>query len=355
MTRKYHRHLGLGIALVVSAALGCGGCDATPAGPSGGAGGGAATGGPLSGTIEVDGSSTVYRLTEGAHELYQQEHPVEINVNFAGTGAGFTKFIAGKIDICDASRPISKSEIEKARAAGIEYIELPVAFDALTVAVHAENDWISEISIDQLKTLWEGAAKNKITHWKHLNPEWPDKPITLFGAGHDSGTYDYFKEAVVGKEGTLRSDATATEDDNVIVNGVSKDRFALGYLPFAYYEPNKDKLKALKIDWKADDEVGAIEPSPETVREGIYNPLSRPLFIYVSKQAAERPEVQSFVSYYLSHAAELAPRLGYVPLPATAYEMATKRFADRQVGTGFGGQPEFGMPIEEILQREPKL
>ena len=287
--------------------------------------------------------------------MFQAEQPeVEITVNFAGTGAGFTKFLEGKIDICDASRPISKSEIEKCSSAGIEYIELPVAFDALTVAVNIENDWISEISIDQLKTLWESDAKGKVMHWNHLNPDWPDKPITLFGAGHDSGTYDYFKEAVVGKNGTLRSDATATEDDNVIVKGVSGDKFALGYLPYAYYEPNKDKLKALKIDWKADDEVGAIEPSPETVRAGRYNPLSRPLFVYVSKKAADRPEVQSFVAHYLAHAAELAPRLGYVPLPPQAYEMAGKRFADRQVGTGFDGQPEFGMPIEEILKREPK-
>jgi phosphate transport system substrate-binding protein len=331
--------------------LACTGCEA-PHGPATKAGGPVAK---LEGEVEIDGSSTVYRLSGGAYEQFQSEQPdVVINVNFAGTGAGFTKFLEGKIDICDASRPISQSEIEKARTAGIEYIELPVAFDALTVAVNAENDWISEISIDQLKTLWEADAKDQITHWKHLNPAWPDKPIALFGAGHDSGTYDYFKEAVVGKNGTLRSDATATEDDNVIVKGVSGDRFALGYLPFAYYEPNKGQLKALKIDWKADDAAGAIEPSPETVRAGNYNPLSRPLFIYVSKKSAERPEVQAFVSYYLAHAAELAPRLGYVPLPPAAYEMATKRFVDRRVGTGFGGQSEFGLPIEAIMKREPK-
>jgi phosphate transport system substrate-binding protein len=348
--------MGLGLAMAATIALGMNGCDASPnSGEASGTGDASATGKPLAGTIEIDGSSTVYRLSGGAYELFQSKQPdVVINVNFAGTGAGFTKFLEGKIDICDASRPISKSEIEKARAAGIEYIELPVAFDALTVAVNAENDWISEISIDQLKTLWQAEAKDKITRWKHLNPQWPDKPITLFGAGHDSGTYDYFKEAVVGKNGTLRSDATATEDDNVIVKGVAGDRFALGYLPFAYYEPNKSQLKALKIDWKADDDAGAIEPSPETVRAGHYNPLSRPLFIYVNKKSADRPEVQAFVSHYLAHAADLAPRLGYVPLPAAAYEMATKRFADRQVGTGFDGQSEFGMPIEEILKREPK-
>ena len=336
------------------AGVGCGGCSNSAA-PGGTTTGGTATATPLAGRIEIDGSSTVYRLSAGAHELFQVDQPnVEITVKFAGTGAGFTKFLEGMIDICDASRPIQQNEIHKAREAGIEYIELPVAFDALTVAVHAGNDWVSEMSIDQLKTLWEAAAKDKIMHWKHLNPAWPDKPIALFGAGHDSGTFDYFKEAVVGKKGALRSDATATEDDNVIVTGVAGDKYALGYLPFAYYEPNKDKLKALKIDWKPDDDVGAVEPSPETVREGKYNPLSRPLFLYVNRKSAERPEVQSFVSFYLAQASDLATRLKYVPLPAAAYEMATERFAKRQVGTGFGGQSEFGLPIEEIMKREPK-
>ena len=309
----------------------------------------------LAGRIEIDGSSTVYRLSFGAQELFHEEHPqVEINVNYVGTGAGFTKFVEGKLDIVDASRPIDQKEIDKAKANGVEFVELPVAFDALTVAVSAENDWCTELSIDDLKRLWEPAAKDQITHWNHLRPEWPAERIELFGAGHDSGTFDYFTEAVVGKKGSIRSDATATEDDNVIVQGIAANKHALGYLPYAYYEPNKNKLRALKIDWKSDDDVGAIEPSAETVRAGKYNPLSRPLFIYVSKQSLARPEVQKFVEFYIAHAAELATMLQYVPLPEAAYQMAAERAAQQQVGTGFGGKSEFGLPIEDILQRPPK-
>lgn len=305
--------------------------------------------------IDIDGSSTVYRLSAGAYELFQEGHPeVVITVNYSGTGSGFKKFLDGKIDIADASRPIQQSEIDIAKEKGIEYIELPVAFDALTIAVNAENDWSTEITVDELKKLWEPEAKETITRWNQIRPDWPDKEIKLFGAGHDSGTFEYFTEAVVGKKGAIRSDATATEDDNIIVQGVVGDKFALGYLPYAYYEPNKDKLKALKIDWKADDDVGAIEPSPETVRSAQYNPLSRPLFIYVNKKSAERPEVKAFVEFYLANAAKLSTTLKYVPLPDAAYEMASERFAKLQTGTGFGGKSEFGLPLEEILKREPK-
>jgi phosphate transport system substrate-binding protein len=208
--------------------------------------------------------------------------------------------------------------------------------------------------VDELKKLWEPGAKETITKWNQIRPDWPDKEIKLFGAGHDSGTFEYFTEAIVGKKGAIRSDATATEDDNIIVQGIAGDKFALGYLPYAYYEPNQDKLKALKIDWKADDDVGAIEPSPETVRSAQYNPLSRPIFIYVNKKSAERPQVKAFVEFYLANASNLATRLKYVPLPDAAYEMASERFAKLQTGTGFGGKSEFGLPLEEILKREPK-
>jgi phosphate transport system substrate-binding protein len=343
--------------LVLMVAVGCGGCG-SDVNPSGGLPtNGSSSGGPkLTGTIDIDGSSTVYRLTAGAYELFQEVQPeVQIPVNYSGTGSGFKKFLEGKLDIADASRPIQQSEIDQAKEAGIEYIELPVAFDALTIAVNAENDWATEITIDELKKLWEPGAKDTITKWNQIREGWPDKEIKLFGAGHDSGTYEYFTEAVVGKKGSARSDATATEDDNIIVQGVAGDKFSLGYLPYAYYEPNKDKLKALKIDWKSDDEVGAIEPSVETVRAGQYNPLSRPLFIYVKRSSAERPEVKAFVEFYLAHAAELSKSLQYVPLPDAAYTMAQERFAKLQVGTGFGGKSEFGLPLEEIMKREPKL
>ncbi len=326
-------------AIAAIASLAGGGCDSGDGGK----------------TIEIDGSSTVYRLSVGVYEVFRESNPdVSVTVNYAGTGGGFKKFVAGKLDILDASRPIQENEIEEARKNGVEYIELPVAFDALTVAVNAGNDWCDEMTVAELKRLWEPGAKDNVTNWNHIRPEWPDKKIELFGAGHDSGTFEYFTEAIVGKKASIRSDTTATEDDNQIVNGVAGDKFALGYLPYAYFEPNKSKLKALAIDWKPDDGVGAIEPSPETVRAGTYNPLSRPLFIYVNKQSAERPEVQKFVEFYVSNAQELSRQLQYVPLPAAAYEMARERFARRQVGTGFGGHSEFGLPIEEILKREPQ-
>ena len=332
-------------------AAGCGGCNSDGANTPGGN----KPASKVSGTIEIDGSSTVYRLSVGAYELFREEHPgVNVTVNYSGTGAGFGKFIEGKLDIADASRPIQQGEIDKAQANGVEYLELPVAFDALTVAVNAQNDWADAMTVDELKKLWEPAAKDTITKWNQIRPEWPDKKISLFGAGHDSGTFDYFTEAIIGKKGAIRSDGTATEDDNIIVQGIQGDKYALGYLPYAYFEPNKSKLKALKIDWKPDDEVGPIAPSPESVTAGTYNPLSRPLFIYVNKKSAERPEVQAFVEFYLSHAKELCGQLQYVSLPDAAYEMAKARLAKMQTGTGFGGKSEFGLPIEEILQREPK-
>jgi len=337
--------LPAGAALLAVALLGC-----TENGSGAGSGSG-----QLSGQIEIDGSSTVYRLTVGSYELFRDEQPgVKVTINYAGTGGGFTKFLQGKLDIVDASRPIQQNEIEAAKQAGLEYIELPVAFDALTVAVSAGNDWANEMTVAELKKFWEPAAKDKITRWNQIRDAWPDKKIELFGAGHDSGTFDYFTEAIIGKKGSIRADATATEDDNVIVQGIAGNKYALGYLPFAYYEPNKDKLKAVKIDWKPDDDVGAIEPGVETVRSGKYNPLSRPLFIYVKKSSAERPEVQKFVEFYLAHAHELAAELQYVPLPDAAYAMAKERFAKRQMGTGFGGKSEVGMPIEEIMKREPQ-
>jgi phosphate transport system substrate-binding protein len=327
------------------------GCDASA--PTDGGAGGAER---LAGQIEIDGSSTVYRLSVGAYELFREEQPgVKVTINYVGTGAGFTKFLDGKLDIVDASRPIQQNEIDTAKERGLEYIELPVAFDALTVAVNAQNDWCQALTVDELKKLWEPAAKDNVTTWKHLRPQWPDEKIELFGAGHDSGTFEYFTEAIVGKKGSIRSDGMATEDDNQIVGGIAANKYALGYVPFAYYEPNKDKLRAVKIDWKSDDEVGAIEPSAETVRAGTYSPLSRPLFIYINKKSLARPEVQKFAEFYLAHAAELATQLQYVPLPEAAYAMAQERLAKQQAGTGFGGKSEFGLPIEDILKREPTL
>jgi len=328
------------------------GCSGSP-----GAGGGASAGGEdaLSGFVTIDGSSTVYPVTEAVAEEFQKatRGRVRVTVGISGTGGGFKKFCRGETDISGASRPILAEEMEAARASGIEYIELPVCFDALTVIVNPQNDWVDSITVEELKQIWEPAAQGEITRWNQIRPEWPDEPLALFGAGADSGTFDYFTEAVVGKAKSSRGDFTASEDDNVLVQGVAGNRYALGFLPYAYFPPNADKLKAVPIDWEKDDE-GPVAPNLENVLKGKYNPLSRPLFIYVSKKSAERPEVERFVEFYLDNAATLGQEVNYLPLPEKAYDMAKERFRKREGGTGFGGVPEVGLHVEEILQREPK-
>jgi len=306
-------------------------------------------------TVKIDGSSTVYPVTEAVAEEFQNKHrgTVRVTVGIAGTGGGFKKFCRGETDISDASRPILAEEMEAARANRIEYIELPVCFDALTVVVNPQNDWVESMTVEELKRIWEPAAQGEITRWNQIRPEWPDEELALFGAGADSGTFDYFTEAIVGKAKSSRGDFTASEDDNVLVQGIAGNKYALGFLPYAYVQPNADKLKPVAIDWER-DEQGPVVPNLDNVLKGIYNPLSRPLFIYVSKASAERAEVQQFVEFYLANAAVLAQEVNYLPLPSKAYEMALERFQARTTGTGFGGVPEVGLQVEEILQREPK-
>jgi phosphate transport system substrate-binding protein len=234
---------------------------------------------------------------------------------------------------------------------GVKYYELPVAFDALTVAVSPANTWVKSLTVADLKKMWEPAAQGKITRWNQVRPEWPDAPLKLFGAGSDSGTFDYFTEAIVGKAKSSRGDFTGSEDDHVLVQGIANDKNALGYIPFAYFEPNRNKLKAVAIDGGK----GPVEPSLDNVLKGVYNPLSRPLFIYVSVNSTERPEVKEFVSFYLKNVGKLAAQVKYMPLPDKAYAMAQDRFAKVQLGTGFGGVPEVGLPVEDILKRPPKL
>jgi phosphate transport system substrate-binding protein len=308
-------------------------------------------------TIQIDGSSTVYPMTEAVAEEFQKETKGAINVTvgISGTGGGFKKFVRGEIDISDASRPILKEEMEQARANGIEYIELPVCFDALTVAVHPENTWVDHLTVAELKKMWEPAAQGKVMTWNQIRPEWPKEPLVLFGAGSDSGTFDYFTEAICGKAKASRGDYTGSEDDNVLVQGLAGNKFALGYLPYAYYAPHKDRLKAVPIVWDKNSTSDPVLPSMENVLKGIYNPLSRPLFIYVSKKSIEtKPEVKQFVQFYLENGADLAKTVKYLPLPDKAYEMAVERFEKMQTGTGFGGVPEVGLAVEEILKREPK-
>ena len=304
--------------------------------------------------IRVDGSSTVYPVSEAVAEEFQKEKKgtVNVTVGLSGTGGGFKKFYRGETEVSNASRPILTEEMEEARANGIEYIELPVCFDALTVVVHPENDWVDYLTIQDLKRMWEPAAENTITRWNQIRPEWPDEELVLFGPGADSGTFDYFTEAVVGKAKSSRGDFNANEDDNVLVQGVAGNKYALGYFGYAYYPDNADKLKAVAIDWE-EDEVGPVLPSAETVLNGTYNPLSRPLFIYVNRKSAERPEVEEFVEFYLTNVPELAKEVKYVPFPPEVYDAAMQRFRERQTGTAFGGVPEVGLPIAEILEREP--
>ena len=268
--------------------------------------------------VRIDGSSTVYPVTEAVAEDFQKakKQQVKVTVGISGTGGGFKKFCRGEIDISDASRRILRNETDACKAAGIEYLELPVAYDALTVVVNPKNTFVRQLTLAELKKMWEPAAQGKVTRWNQVNPQWPDQPMKLFGPGADSGTFDYFTEAVVGKSKSSRGDFTASEDDNVLVQGVSRDVNALGYFGFAYYVENQDKLKAVPIV----NEMGqAVGPSMEAVENGTYTPLARPIFIYVSAKSLAKPEVREFVEYYLANGAKLAKEVKYVPLPASAY------------------------------------
>lgn len=306
--------------------------------------------------IKIDGSSTVFPVTEAVAEEFQRDKQgkVQVTVGISGTGGGFKKFVRGEIDITDASRPILKEEMEQAKANGIEYIELPIAFDALTVVVNKQNDWVDRITIAELKKIWEPDAQGKITHWNQVRPEWPNEKLALFGAGADSGTFDYFTEAVAGKPKASRGDYTASEDDNVLVQGVEGNKFALGYIPYAYFAPHSDRMKAVGIEWEKNKVQGPVMPSPENVLAGTYNPLSRPLFIYVSRKSMDKPAVKEFVEFYLKHVGTLAEEVKYLPLPDNAYQIAMERVRSLQTGTAFAGVPEVGLTVEEILKRTPK-
>jgi phosphate transport system substrate-binding protein len=304
--------------------------------------------------IQVDGSSTVFPISEAVAEEFQKANPnVRVTVGISGTGGGFQKFCRGETDISDASRPIRPAEIEACKQAGIEYIELPIAYDGLAIVVNPKNTWASSVTVAELKTLWAPEAQGKVLRWNQVRPSWPNREIRLFGAGVDSGTYDYFTEAIVGKEGASRGDFTSSEDDNVLVQGVGSDELALGFIPFAYVEQNQGKLKLVPVDdGKADNGAGPLVPSVGSVRDGTYQPLSRPLFIYVARKAADRPEVQRFVEAFFT-ASDLIREVGYVELTPQLYDLAKKHFTDRRVGTAFGeGGSQVGMTVEKLLSRE---
>ncbi|NJL83468.1 MAG: PstS family phosphate ABC transporter substrate-binding protein [Chloroflexaceae bacterium] len=300
--------------------------------------------------IEIDGSSTVYPISNEAALEYQLlgAEKARIVVKFSGTTGGFRRFCRGETTISNASRPISQQEIDKCRSAGVEYIELPVAYDALTVVVNPENTSVKEITTEELRKIWEPQAQGKITQWSQVRAGWPDQPLELFGAGQDSGTFDYFTEAIVGESGASRSDYQGSEDDAFIVRGVVGKPNALGYFGYAYYEENRAKLRALAID----NGAGPVYPSAETVKNNQYQPLSRPLFIYVNAKAASRPEVRDFIEFYLSHARDYAKVVGYVPLTDELYALALDRFQNGKVGTVFAGKSQISLSLKELLEKE---
>jgi phosphate transport system substrate-binding protein len=335
------------IALLALSAAGCGGGN--QAQQEGGEGASQAS------LITIDGSSTVFPIAEAVAEEFGKANPDQRTptVGISGTGGGFQKFCRGETDISNASRPIRPAEIEACKQAGVEYIEVPIAYDGLAIVVNPKNTWATAITVPELRTMWAPEAQGKVTRWNQVRPSWPDRDMRMFGAGVDSGTYDYFTEAVVGKEGASRGDFTSSEDDNVIVQGIGSDELAVGFLPLAYVEQNSERLKIVPVDdGKGDNGAGPITPSAETVRNGTYQPLSRPLFVYVSRKAADRPEVQQFVSMFFDRT-DLTREVGYIELTPEIYQLARKHFADRKVGTAFGeGGSQVGMTLEALLARE---
>lgn len=305
--------------------------------------------------VKIDGSSTVFPPTEGVAEDFQKmkKGTMKVTVGISGTGGGFKKFCRGETDISNASRPILKAEMEACKVAGVEYFELPVGFDALTVVVNPKNTFLKQLSVAELKTMWEPAAQGKITSWKQVNPAFPDAPLKLYGAGSDSGTFDYFTEAINGKAKASRGDYAATEDDHVTVKGVAGDVNAIGYLGFAYYAENQSTLKALPIVEKAGKP--AVAPNEQNVINGSYQPLARPIFIYVNSKSLERAEVKEFVAFYMKEGARIMKEVKYVPLPANAYKNNEEHLAKGKKGTVFGGVAEVGVTIEELQKREAKF
>ena len=304
--------------------------------------------------IAIDGSSTVYPITEAIAKAYQttEKDPVEVSVQFSGTGGGFREFCEGKTDISNASRPITKAEMDLCNSNKVRFVELPIAFDAITVVVNPNNNWAASLTTDELKQIWKPAAEKTLIRWNQIRPEFPDQPLNLYSPGVDSGTFDYFTEAIVGQPGSSRMDMLKSENDETLVQGVSQDPNALGYFGFAYYEQHTDSLKALPIDHGK----GPIEPSRETVEKNKYHPLARPLFIYVNlTKAQENPALQDFVDFYLKQAPTVAVTVGYIPLPQEAYDLAQITFNKGGVGTVFGGHSVVDLSIPELLRQQAKF
>ncbi len=315
---------------------------------------GATAGGAWAQTVKIDGSSTVFPISEAVAEDFQKakKGAIRVTVGISGTGGGFKKFCRGEIDISNASRPITKSEMSACKEAGVTYLEMPVAYDALTVVINPKNTWAKSITVAELKKMWEPGAQGKVMTWKQINPAWPDQPLKLFGPGADSGTFEYFTEAIVGKAKASRGDFTASEDDNVLVTGVSRDVNGLGYFGYAYYEANRDKIAAAAI---SPDGKKPVAPSGQTVENGTYTPLSRPIFIYINAKSAQKPEIKEFIAFFNKNADKLVKEVKYVPLPAKAYTYNMESLDKMRLGTKFGGENKVGLTIEELMKLEAKL
>lgn len=305
-------------------------------------------------SIKIDGSSTVYPITQKVIEEWKttQNKNLDIELEISGTGGGFRQFCQGEIDINNASRPIQSEEMKLCQENGVYYIELPVAFDALTVVVNEQNNWVESLTTEELKKIWEPSAEGKITNWNQIRNNFPDQPLNLFGADVDSGTYDYFTEAIVGEAGASRQDYVASEDDNLTVEGVSQDPNALGYFGLSYYEANSDGLKTVAID----NGEGAIFPSRETVEKADYQPLARPLFIYLNiKSVQENAVLRQFIDFYIDNASTLVEVVGYIPLTEESYQINKVTFHRGEVGTVFGGRSEFDLTLPELQRRQAEF
>lgn len=308
--------------------------------------------GAFANLIKVDGSSTVFSITEAAaKEFNRSNKQSKIMIGVSGTGGGFNKFCRGDIDIVNASRPISTKEMAECKKAGIEYIELPVAIDALTVIVNPKNSWAPSLTTNDLRLMWEPAAQGKITKWQQINAKFPNSPLLLYGPDIESGTFDYFTEIVNGKVGLSRSDYKPTEYDNETVNAIKNDVNAIGYLGFAFFEENKDKLKSVAISWKGNKPVS---PSIQSILDGSYQPFSRPLLIYIKAESLKKLGVREFGLFYMNNGARLAKQVKYVELPNTAYQNGAQRIINSIKGTAFDGKSQIGVSITELLARQPK-
>ncbi|AFY82388.1 PstS family phosphate ABC transporter substrate-binding protein [Oscillatoria acuminata] len=300
--------------------------------------------------LSIDGSSTVFPISEAMAEEFMKTNPgVRVTIGISGSGGGFKKFCQGETDISNASRAINEIERELCAKNGIEYIEIPIAFDGISVVVNPANDFVQCLTVEEIKRMWEPTAEGRIVNWNQIRPTFPDRPLRLFGPGTDSGTYDYFTDALGGKEQHSRGDYTASEDDNIIVQGVAADADSLGFFGYAYYQENQNKLKVVEID----SGEGCIAPGPNTIADNSYQPFSRPEFIYIKKSEADRPDVKAFVEFYLNPEHQyLISEVGYVPLPESVMTVVRKRYQQGKVGSVFKSGSTLNINLRDALNLE---